>query len=87
MLITDSIRKSINQIDAFLDGWTFGRLVIKPEGVSLQVEDGSLLPVPAGCILEVMNGDEWQRLTPADLTMTTREGWPLYAGLEARMKQ
>lgn len=85
-MIISSIQKSINQIDALLDGWTFGRLVIEPDGTYIQPDDGSLLPVPDECTLEVLNGDEWQQLNQADLARKTVEGWPAYAGLDARFK-
>ncbi len=87
MLIIRSIQKSINQIDSLLDGWKFGQMVIEPEGIFIQQDDGSLITVPDGCHLEVLNGDQWQRLTHADLSRKTVEGWPAYAGLDARMRQ
>lgn len=85
-MITNSLNKSINAIDALLDGWTFGRLVIDINFIGLQKEDGSLTPVPIRSILEVRNGDQWQRLTPRDLAMVITGGWPAYAGLEARFR-
>lgn len=90
-MLINSINKSINQIDALLDGWTFGRLVIDVATngkliACLQKEDGEMIPIPTHTMLEVRNGDQWLRLTRMDLYRKTVEGWPAYAGLEARMR-
>lgn len=84
--LTAHIQNTVDCIDALLDGWTQGRLVIEDGQVYLQVEDGRLIPVPAGAILEVKNGSIWQRLTLRDLAKIITGGWPAYAGLTARMK-
>lgn len=82
----NSMQKSIDQIDALLDGFTTGRLVIEGLSVALQTDDGTLLPVPAGATVQVRNGDQWQELLPEDMARVTTEGWPAYAGLVSRMK-
>lgn len=86
MMITNSINRSIAQIDSLLDGWTFGRLVVELNAISLQQEDSNIIPVPVGATLEVKNGDQWQCLSARDLAIVITEGWPAYAGLEARMR-
>lgn len=65
-------------------GFVVGNLVIDG-GVFIQMENGQL--VSATGSVEVKNGDHWQTLTPADFEAVTVEGWPLYAGLDARMKE
>ena len=67
------------------DGWTVGNLVIENQQAYLQLENGSI--IHASGIIEVKNGDVYQRLTAEDYKSETKEGWPLYAGLRARMKQ
>lgn len=82
----NSLNKSINQIDSLLDGWTFGRLVIELNAISLEQETGELITVPAGAVLEVRNGDQWTPVSGEILWVQTAEGWPAYAGLEARFR-
>jgi hypothetical protein len=64
-------------------GFTVGTLVIESQGVFLQLDDGSL--VPATGKVEVKNGGTWQTLAPEDFSRITAEGWPAYAGMDARM--
>jgi len=78
--LTRSIEKTAN----IAGGYTVGNLVIEPQGVFIQLDDGSLTPVTGK--LEVKIGDSWEFLTVADFNEETPEGWPLNAGLDARMK-
>ena len=64
-------------------GFTVGTLVIESQGVFLQLDDGSL--VPATGKVEVKNGGTWQTLALEDFSRITAEGWPAYAGMDARM--
>ncbi len=79
--LLDSLRKTAN----ILDGWLVGRLVID-QLAYVELDNGDLVPAAAVKILEVRNGDVWQQLTTDDFTRSTFEGWPAYAGMEARMK-
>lgn len=83
----NSLQKSCNQIDALLDGWTFGRLVVDAGQASLELETGEMLPVPDSAALEVRNGDQWEQVSAKMLQARTAEGWPAYAGLEVRIKE
>jgi len=74
-----SMEKSIN----IIDGFTTGNLVIEPMGVFIQKETGELIPVIGK--VEVKCGDGWHALTIDDYNEETPEGWPLNAGLDARM--
>lgn len=76
---------SLRQTADILDGWLVGRLVID-QLACVELDNGNLIPVATGNILEVRNGEKWQRLGLDDFTRTTVEGWPAYAGLDARMK-
>ena len=67
-------------------GYTIGTLVIENHQTHLQLENGSLVPIYNINTIEVKNGGNWQRLTPADILQKTAEGWPAYAGMDARMK-
>ncbi|SFH21902.1 hypothetical protein SAMN05660649_04302 [Desulfotomaculum arcticum] len=78
-LLADSIRKTAN----ILDGWQVGNLVIE-DGVFIQLDSGDLMPVAPGAILEVCNDGQWQRLSESDIEVKTIDGWPAYAGMDAR---
>lgn len=80
-LLVNSLRKTAD----IIDGWTVGRLVIE-EGVFVQLDNGNLVPVETN-YLEVNNGGQWQNLRAADFMKTTPEGWPAYAGMDARMRE
>ena len=85
--LTKHIKETTACIDAALDNWTLGNLVIEDSQAYLQLKDGSLIPVPADAVLEVKNGDLWTPVSAEMLQARTREGWPAYAGLLARMKE
>jgi hypothetical protein len=84
--LTKHINQTTDRIDAALDGWTLGVLVIEDGRVELQLDDNSLIPVPTGAVLEIKNGSGWEPLANSDLRLLDRYGWPLFAGLDARMK-
>jgi|GEM_PF-2474260 len=85
-LLANSLQQTINRIDALLDGWTYGYLVIEDGQAYLELENEDLVPVTEDHYLEAENGDHFQHLTRADLEKKTLDGWPAYAGLLARMK-
>lgn len=79
IFLTRSIEKTAN----IAGGYTVGNLVIDPQGVFIQLDDGSLTPATGK--VEVKIGDVWQALTVADYNVETIYGDPAYAGLDARM--
>ncbi len=78
--LTMSIEKTAN----IAGGYTVGNLVIDPQGVFIQLDDGSL--VPAIGQVEIKVGDNWVALTVEDFNAEDIYGDPLNAGLDARMK-
>lgn len=79
IFLTRDIEKTAN----IAGGYTVGTLVIDPQGVFLQQDDGSL--VPATGRVEVENGHAWQALSAADYNAEDIYGNPAYAGMDARM--
>ncbi|WP_405131916.1 hypothetical protein MHB43_10440 [Paenibacillus sp. FSL H8-0317] len=82
--LTNSIKNTINVID----GYTTGTLIVDGEFVGLLLEDGSELPLDNNRHIEVRNGDgSYERVMIDQIQTTmTAEGWPLYAGMYARVK-
>ena len=74
---------SIRRTADIAGGFIVGQLVIDPTGVFIQKETGELIPAIGS--VEVKIGDHWEALTVADFNDETPEGWPLNAGLDARM--
>lgn len=82
----ESMRRSIRDIDAFLGGYTLGTLIVDGGKVSLETKNGEIV-LDETYRIEVLGGDEYHQITydQARNTMSS-DGWPLYAGLEARVK-
>ena len=80
----DFLLESIQKTADIADGWTVGTLAIENQLAYLQLEDGAIIST-AG-IIEIKNGDFWERTDYAFWLATTREGWPAYAGMRARMR-
>lgn len=76
--------RSIQITADIADGWTVGVLVIENEQASLQLEDGSIIPISGA--LEVKNGDFWEKPVSWFSKITTEDGWPAYGGMRARMR-
>ena len=79
----DFLVRSIQRTADIAGGYTVGNLVIEPQGVFIQKENGELVPVTGK--LEVKIGDSWEFLTVADYNEETIYGNLLNAGLDARM--
>lgn len=75
--------RHIQRTSDIAGGFVVGTLVID-DGVYIQAEDGELTPVTSA--VEVKNGGHWQHLSATDILRRTTEGWPAYAGMDARMK-
>ncbi|WDV94204.1 hypothetical protein [Brevibacillus parabrevis] len=70
-----------------LAGFITGRLFVENGTVGIQRSNGEEIYLGEGDQIEVRNGDEYQPVTTREaLTAKTVEGWPLYAGLYARVK-
>ncbi|MEK8128643.1 hypothetical protein WMW72_12070 [Paenibacillus filicis] len=69
-----------------LGGYRTGTLVIDGGVVSLQDATGLLSELTDKDQIEVLNGDAYEVVTLLQaLTLRTGEGWPLLAGLYARV--
>lgn len=69
-------------------GFTTGRLFVENGTVGIQLSNGEEIYLGEGDHIEIRNGQVYQQITSAEaLAAKTVEGWPLYAGLYARVKQ
>jgi hypothetical protein len=82
--LSEQIKDTINRVD----GFTTGTLVVNENEVSLLLKDGTWLILSDQRTIEVRNGSEYVSVTYQDaLEKKTSEGWPLLAGLYARVKK
>ncbi|MCO7126604.1 hypothetical protein NIE88_12600 [Sporolactobacillus shoreicorticis] len=89
MDLHQSMQNTISQIDAFIENWTFGTLIVEDNHAFLALEIGEVILLDHEQFeIEIRNGDEFMPVTLDQvLTSKTVEGWPLYAGLDARIRQ
>ncbi|QAA22460.1 hypothetical protein [Sporolactobacillus terrae] len=83
-----SMQKSIRQFDAFLDGWTFGTLIIENNTVTL-VTEAAEIHLNDSYLLEIQNGNEYMQITVQQAlnTCDSITNFPLFAGMAARIKK
>ncbi|GIN58480.1 hypothetical protein J8TS2_27990 [Lederbergia ruris] len=90
MLTQDSLQKLIHQIDAILTKTTLGRLIVYTGDCAfLEVEDSDeIIILDDTYKIEVLNDTEWVSITYEQAVHTlSSDGWPLYAGLTARIRK
>lgn len=85
----ESMQNTISQLDAIIDGWTLGYLIINSGHAFLALTIGEVILLDHDNFnIEVRNNDEFVPVTVNQILNTkTAEGWPLMAGLDARIRQ
>lgn len=82
MFLSEHMKETIDRVDGYITGTLF----VEDGEVGLQTDKEELI-VTADHIIEVRNGNEYELVTYEDiLTKKTKEDWPLFAGLYARVK-
>lgn len=86
-MLSDHIKQTVRTIDAFLENYTLGTLIVDGDTVSLETKHGEIV-LDESYVIEVYGDGKYHPITfdQAKNTMS-RDGWPLYAGLEARVKK
>lgn len=85
-MLNDHIKRTTREIDAFLENYTLGILIVDGDAVSLETKNGEIV-LEESDIIEVFAGGKYHPITYEQARNTmSRDGWPLYAGLEARVK-
>ena len=89
-ILTDHIKQTIREIDAFLDQYTIGTLIIENGQVSLLLENNDEIQLDDSFIIEVFDGSQYHTITYEQALNTycsDAPEWHLFAGLEARVKK
>lgn len=84
-----NLSKSIRQTADIVDGYIVGTLVIENDKACVQKDNGELTEITPKQSIEVYNEGERQYVpvTYEDaITTMSSDGWPLYAGLDVRVK-
>ena len=86
-MLNDHIKQTVRTIDAFLERYTLGTLIVDGDTVSLETGRGEIV-LDETYVIEVYNDGKYHPITydQARNTMSS-DGWPLYAGLGARVKK
>jgi hypothetical protein len=86
-MLSDHIKQTVRTIDAFLENYTLGTLIVDGDTVSLETKHCEIV-LDESYVIEVFAGNQYHTITydQARNTMSS-DGWPLYAGLEARVKK
>ncbi|SFA52301.1 hypothetical protein SAMN05216169_103212 [Anoxybacillus pushchinoensis] len=89
-ILSESIKYTTRKIDAFLEQYTLGTLIIEKGQAFLQTEIGEFVKLDDSFIIEVFAGSQYHRIT-YEQTINTfcsdMPDCPLYAGFEARIKR
>ncbi|HZG59896.1 MAG TPA: hypothetical protein VEY68_05415 [Anoxybacillus sp.] len=89
-ILTEHIKYTTRKIDAFLENYTLGTLVIENGQAFLQLEIGEFIQLNDLFIIEVFDGEKYNRISYQEALNTycsDAPEWHLYAGLEARIKR
>ena len=82
-LLNDSLKKTLS----IAEGYKIGRLTIEGNKASVQLDDGDIIEIDESYEVQVLNDNEWLQLTNDMINKKTKEGWPLLAGFDARVKE
>lgn len=85
----ESMQNTISQLDAIIDGWTLGRLIIDLGHCFLALEIGEVILLNHGQFeIEVKNDVEFVPVTVNQiLTTNSTDGWLLFTGLDTRIRE
>jgi hypothetical protein len=86
-MLNDHIKRTVRTIDAFLENYTLGTLIVDGDTVSLETKNGEIV-LDESYVIEVFDGEKYHQITYDQARSTiSSDGWPLYAGLKARVKK
>lgn len=88
--LSDHIKQTVRKIDAFLDNYTLGTLLIENGQVFLQLEIGEYIALNDSFIIEVFAGGKYNLISYEQALNTfcsDAPEWHLYAGAECRIKR
>jgi hypothetical protein len=82
------LSRHIKETIDIADGWITGQLFVENGNVGIQRSTGTEIILDSSYLIEIRNGDEYQRISIEQaLTLKTEEGWPLFGGLYTRVKR
>lgn len=88
-ILTDHMKQTIRKIEAFLENYVIGTLVVENEHVFLVTENDEI-QLDDSFIIQVFAGGQYHTITYEQALNTycsDAPEWHLFAGLEARVKR
>jgi hypothetical protein len=88
--LSDHMKQTVRKIDAFLENYTIGTLVIENGQAFLQLEIGEYIALNESFKIQVLAGGQYQTITYEQVINTfcsDAPEWHLYAGAECRIKR
>jgi anti-sigma-K factor RskA len=83
-ILNDHMKQTIRRIDALLDNYTIGTLIIENKAVSLLLEDNTEIQLDDSYAIEVFDGSQYHLIT-FDQALNTycsdAPDWHLFAGI------
>lgn len=89
-ILINHMKQTIRKIDAFIDNYTLGTLIIENGQAFLQTEIGELIKLNDTFIIEVFDGQKYNRISYEQALNTfcaDASEWHLFARLECRIKR
>jgi hypothetical protein len=89
-ILIDHMQYTTRKIDAFLENYTIGTLIIENGQAFLQLEIGELIQPNDSFIIEVFDGEKYNCISYEQALNTycsDAPDWHLFAGLKCRIKR
>ena len=89
-ILSENIRYTTRKIDAFLEQYTLGTLIIENEQAFLQTEIGEYIALNDSFEIQVLAGGQYHTVTYQEAINTfcaDMPECPLFAGFECRVKK
>lgn len=89
-ILSGHMNQTIRKIDAFLEHYILGTLIIENQTVSLLFENNDEIQLDDSFIIEVFDGSQYHTITYEQALNTfcsDMPDCPLYAGFECRVKR
>ncbi len=89
-ILIDHMKQTIRKIDAFIDNYTIGTLIIEKGQAFLETEIGELIVLNDSFEIQVLAGSQYHTITYEQATNTfcsDAPEWHLFAGFECRVRK
>lgn len=86
MLLEESLKQHVYNIDATIDNYTLGRLIVDGDKAIVQTDD-RIITLNKTFKIEIIKNYEYVPITYNQVFTLSTDGWPLLAGCQVRIKR